>query len=107
MENNVMGNMEIWNGQGVLVDEIRPLGDGYKYIPPHDPTLNWAGTSAAKPLIFLLRLNEGGSASYTQVVHRSRYGLWDKNAGMILFGAAFFASGITACLLRRKGRPCC
>jgi hypothetical protein len=107
-ENDAMGNLEIWSAQGVLVDTVRASVDGYKYIPPHDPVLNWAGTSAAKPLIFVQRLaDEGGSASYTQVVHRSRYGLWDKNAGLTLFGAAFLASTITACILRRKGRPCC
>jgi hypothetical protein len=106
-ENDVIGNMEIWNAQGVQMDTVPPSGDGYKYIPPHDPALNRAGTSASKPLVFLVRLNEGGSASYTQIVHRSRYGLWDKDAGMALFGAAIFASGAAACLLSRKGRPCC
>jgi hypothetical protein len=106
-ENDVMGNMEIWSGQGEQMDAAPLSGDGYKYVPPHDPALNRAGTSAAKPLIFLVRLNDGGSASYTQIVHRSRYGLWDKNAGMALFAAAIVASGITAWLVRRKGRPCC
>jgi hypothetical protein len=104
---NVDGNLEIWSGQGKLMDEIQPSGDGYKYIPPHDPELNRVSSSAAKPLIFVQQLDEGGSASFTQVVHRSRYGLWDKSTGMTLFAATFLVSALTIWLLRRKARPCC
>jgi len=100
-------NMEVWSGGGKLLDEMRNSGTVYTYTPPHDPALNRAGTTASKPLIFVARINEGGSASFTQIVHRSRFAGLNKKAGLTVFTAAFLLSCLTAVLSRKKVRPCC
>ena len=101
------GCLEIRDPQGELVAEVRASEDVYTYTPLHDPALNRAGPSASKPLIFVARLDEGGAASFTQLVHRSRYGLRDKKAGLAIFALAILASCLTAWRIRRKARPCC
>ena len=99
------GYMEIRNGRGELLDEVHDSGEGYTYTPAHDPALNRAGTTASKPLLFVVRINEGGSASYTQIVHRSRFAGMNKQAGLSVFAAAFALSGLTVILTRRKAQP--
>ena len=96
------GYMEVRNGRGELLDEVRHSGGGYVYTPAHDPALNRAGTTAVKPLLFVVRINEGGSASYTQMVHRSRFAGMNKRAGLSVFAAAFALSGLTVILARRR-----
>jgi len=96
------GYMEVRNGRGELMDEARHSGEGYTYTPAHDPALNRAGTTASKPLLFVVRINEGGSASYTQIVHRSRFAGMNKQAGLCVFAAAFALSGLTVILARRR-----
>jgi hypothetical protein len=100
------GDLEVRDSRGALVGKIQLADDGYKYTPPHDSVLNRIGPLAVKPLIFVARIDGGGSACFTQLVHRSRYGLWNKKAGVTVFTAAFFASGLVAWLIRRKARPC-
>ena len=98
--------LEIRGDQGELVDEVQSTENVYRYTPAHDPALNRAGDAAAKPVIFVARTGEGGAASYTQMVHRSRYAGWNKNAGLGVFAAAFVLSGLAVGLVRRKIQPC-
>jgi hypothetical protein len=105
--NSSNGELEVRSGRGNLLDTVQVSGDEYKYIPPHDPELNMLGTTASKPLIFALRLDGGGTASFTQLVHRSRDGQWDKGAGLTIFAVSFLAVGAGVVLVRRKGRRCC
>jgi hypothetical protein len=100
------GPLEVRGGQGELL-EVMPADSAYAYTAPHDPELNRAGPAAAKLLVFVLRAPEGGTASFTQMVHRSRYAFWDQKAGLLVFAGAFLASGLAALLARRKARPCC
>jgi len=106
LNKEVRKDMEVWNGEGELLDEMHNSGTVYKYTPPHDPALNWAGTSASKPLIFVARIDEGGTASFTQLVHRSRFAGMNKKAGLTVFTAAFLLSCLATVLARRK-RPWC
>jgi hypothetical protein len=106
LSKEVQENMEVWSGGGELLDEMRHSGTVYTYTPPHDPALNWAGTNASKPLIFVARINEGGAASFTQIVHRSRFAGLNKKAGLTVFTAAFLLSCLTAVLARRKRSWC-
>jgi len=100
-------HLEVWSGQGELLDRIQCSEDVYMYTAPHDPALNRAGPAAAKPLIFVLRTDAGGAASFTQMVHRSRYAFWDKKAGLTVFAASFLCFGLAVGLIRRRERPCC
>jgi len=100
------GELEVWNGQGELLDQARDLAGVFKYTPAHDPALNRAGIRAGKPLIFVARNSDGDSASYTLVVHRSRWAGFNLRAGLAVFTTAFLLSGLGVGLTRLKVRPC-
>ena len=106
LNREIQKNMEVWSGAGELLGEINCSGTVYTYTPPHDPALNRAGTNASKPLIFVARINEGGAASFTQIVHRSRFAGLNKKAGLTVFTAAFLLFCLTAVLARRKQSWC-
>ena len=107
LSNEITGDfLEVCNGQGKLLDEVHNSGGVYKYTAPHDPELNRAGVTAAKPLIFVAGIDEGGTATFTQMVHRSRYAFWSIKAGLTVFAAALLLSGLTVMLFRRRTRPC-
>ena len=97
----------VHNSLPVLLDTVLQTGDVYKYVAPHDPALNRAGVTAAKPLIFTARIAEGGTASFTQIVHRSRYAFWNKKAGLAVAAGSFLFSGLGVIISRRKRKlPC-
>lgn len=98
--------LEIWSGQGARLATLTASTGTFKYTPAHDPSLDRAGYAAGKPLIFMARDNNGGSAAFTLVVHRSRTAGLDKDAGLAVFAAALLLSGLTTWLTRRKARPC-
>jgi iron complex transport system substrate-binding protein len=101
------GDLEVWSSLGERAEAVRALGDEYKYTPPHDPALNRQELTVSKPLIFVLRLEGGGSASFTQLVHRSRDAFWNIKAGLAILSASCLASGLAVGLIRRKARTCC
>jgi len=99
--------LEVWGSNGDMLAAVQASGEDYKYVPPHDPALNGLELGASKPLIFVQRLNGGGAASYTQLVHRSRDAFWNLKAGLAILAASLLATGLTVGIIRRKGRPCC
>jgi iron complex transport system substrate-binding protein len=101
------GDLEVWSDRGERLETIQALGDDYKYTPPHDPALNRQQLTASKPLIFVTRLEDGGSASFTQLVHRSRDAFWNMRAGLAILAASCLVTGLAVVLIRRKARPCC
>ena len=98
--------LEVRGRQGELLDLIRSSGNGFAHTPAHDPTLNRLGPAAAKPVIFVIRLEGGGAASFTQMVHRSRFGALNKRAGLIVFSLSLAFSALAVCLVRRRKRQC-
>jgi hypothetical protein len=90
-----------------MLAAVQALGEGYKYTPPHDPELNRLELTESKPLIFVQRLNNGGAASYTQLVHRSRDAFWNLKAGIAILVASLLATGLAVGIIRRKERSCC
>ena len=98
--------LEVRGENGELLDVINGSENSFTYTPAHDPALNRLGPTAAKPVIFVTRNGEGGSASFTQMVHRSRFGGMNKRAGVTVFAVSFLLSGLTAWLARRRAQPC-
>jgi len=101
------GGLEVWSGQGELLDRAKAAAGVFNYTPAHDPALDRAGYKAEKPLVFVARSPEGGSASFTLVVRRSRLAGLNLEAGLAVFTAAFLFSGLGVGLKRLKERPCC
>ena len=97
--------LAVWDA-GRLVAELAPGAAGFQYQPEPDPALNRAGDAARKPLVFVLPLGDGGLASFTLFVHRSRLAGRDLPAGLGIFAAAVLAGGALVWLARRRYRPC-
>ena len=90
-----------------LLDTVVYSNGVYRYTVPHDPALNRAGVTAAKPLIFVARPVEGGTASCTQIVHRSRYAFWNKETGLAVLAGACMLSSVVVITARKKRKlPC-
>ena len=102
----VNGLLEIHSGQGGLLDTVQASENGYTYTPPQDPALNRHGPTAAKPVVFVARTGEGGAASFTQMVHRSRFGAWNKKAGITVFTASVLLSALAVWLARKRFKAC-
>ena len=100
--NGAAGSMlEVYNNNGELAAAVQGSADGFTYTPENDPALNRLGSTAAKPVIFVVPAAEGGSASYTQMVHRSRFGGLNMQAGLVVLGVSFSFSGLAVWLKRR------
>jgi len=98
--------LEVRGGRGELLDEIQSSEAVYKYTAPHDPDLNLAGRAAFKPLIFVFQINGGGTASYTQIVHRPRHGYRNMKAGLGVLTASFLLAGLAVAAWRKRGLQC-
>jgi hypothetical protein len=97
--------LAVWDG-GRRVAELAPGAAGFQYQPEPDPALDRAGDAASKPLVFVLPLGDGGLASFTLLVHRSRQTGRDLPAGLGIFAAAILVSGAVVGLARRRFRLC-
>jgi hypothetical protein len=96
--------LAVWDGRRVA--ELDPGAAGFQYQPEHDPALDRAGDAASKPLVFVLPYGDGGSASFTLFVHRSRQAGRDLPAGLGLFAAAVTVGGALVWRARRRYSPC-
>ena len=97
--------LAVWDG-GRLAAELAPGAAGFQYQPEPDPALDRAGDAAYKTLVFVLPLGDGGLASFTLFVHRSRQAGRDLPAGLRILAAAVLVSGALVGLARRRFRPC-
>jgi hypothetical protein len=104
-DQNAAARLAVWDG-GRRVAELLPGAAGFQYQPAHDSALDRAGDAASKPLVFVLPIDNGGLASFTLFVHRSRSAGRDLPAGLGLFSAAAAVSGALVWLARRRRRPC-
>jgi hypothetical protein len=98
-------SLAVWDG-GRRVAELAPGAAGFQYQPGPDPSLDRAGDAASKPLVFVSPSGDGGSASFTLFVHRSRLAGRDLPAGLGIFAAAAAVSAALVGLARRRRRPC-
>ena len=100
-----VNSLTVWDG-GRQVAEARPGEAGFQYRPEHDPILNRAGYLASKPLVFVARTSDGGSAAFTLFIHHSRQGGYDLSSGLWLFAAGVAVCGILAWVTRRRFSIC-
>jgi hypothetical protein len=105
LKGNQAERLAVWDG-GRRVAELAPGAAGFQYQPEPDPALDRAGDAASKPLVFVSPGGDGGSASFTLFVHRSRLAGRDLPAGLGIFAAAAAVSGALVWLARRRRRPC-
>ncbi|MDR0355385.1 MAG: hypothetical protein LBJ64_06575 [Deltaproteobacteria bacterium] len=83
----ISSEMTVWeDGGNEPAARLKPDVDGtFVYAPPHDPALDRAGATATKNIVFVQELPDGGSASFTLRLHRSRDAKRDLTIGAGVF----------------------
>jgi hypothetical protein len=78
----------------------------YTYVPPLDPELDKRGPTATKDIVFVLDLPEGGTASFTLAIHRSREARRNFPAGLGVFSVSLVLGCGLVAAKRRRGTIC-
>ncbi|MDR2386712.1 MAG: hypothetical protein LBE80_03885 [Deltaproteobacteria bacterium] len=99
--------LSVWEGGGQSpVALLWPDSEGlFTYVPPNDPELDKLGTTATKRIVFTRPLAEGGTASLSLYLHRSRAEKRNLPVGLGVFGLSLTASAWAFFLVIARGRP--
>ncbi|MDR2301245.1 MAG: hypothetical protein LBF38_04315 [Deltaproteobacteria bacterium] len=97
--------LSVWEEGGMVAVLTPDAGGLYTYVPPNDPKLDQMGTTATKRIVFTRPLAEGGTASLSLYVHRSRAEKRNLPIGLGIFGLSLTASASAFFLAIARGRP--
>jgi hypothetical protein len=102
------GPLSVWeDGHSTPVAVIEPGPDGsYTYVPPHDPVLDQQGATATKRVVLVHPLADGGAASLSLFLHRSRHQKRNLTVGLGVFGLCLVSTACIMALGRRRVKPC-